>query len=143
MIALLSNARIPFHVEMRRLYRNNAALHHQVSFGVVGVDKPAAVVVASRGFQSPVIVERVGRGGLRLPDRLIESLAMHCYSLLSELIIDHGGESGWRTFANARTWVRQGFSPADAKLILMELSRHVRPELTVRSACLVADDDAI
>ena len=143
MTVLLPNSLVPFHVEMRRLYRDPDTFHHELSFGVVGVEEPAVVILASDCYREPVIVERLGRGGLELRDRLIDSLAIHCFRLLSDLIIDHGGESGWWTLPDATTWVRQGFPQADAEKILLELSRHVEPGFTVRSACLVADDDAI
>jgi hypothetical protein len=136
-------ATIPFHIEMRRLYRGGDRVEHELSFGVVGVEKPASVIVASDNYADPVITERCGRGGLELSDRVVDTLAVKCFRLMSGLIIEHDGDSGWWTIADVSRWVRHGFSGADAEQILKELSRHVQPGMTVRSTCLVADDDAI
>ncbi len=136
-------AAIPFHIEMRRLYRGGECLEHELSFGVVGVEKPASVVVASDNYADPVITERLGRGGLELADRVLDALAVRSFRLMSGKIIEHDGDSGWWTIADVSRWVRHGFSRDDAGRILKELSRHVQPGMTVRSTCLVADDDAI
>ncbi len=136
-------AAIPFHIEMRRLYRGGERLEHELSFGVVGVEKPASVIVASDNYADPVITERIGRGGLELGDRVLDALAVKCFRLMSGKIIEHDGDSGWWTIADVSRWVQHGFSRADAAQILKELSRHVQPGMTVRSTCLVADDDAI
>ena len=137
------SAKIPFHIEMRRLYRGGERLEHELSFGVAGVEKPASVIVASDNYADPVISERLGRGGLELTDRVVDALAVKCFCLMSGVIIEHDGDSGWWTIADVSRWVRHGISPVDAEQILKELSRHVQPGLTVRSTCLVADDDAI
>ncbi len=136
-------AAIPFHIEMRRLYRGGDRLDHELSFGVVGVEKPASVIVVSDNYSDPVITERRGRGGLELGDRDVDALAVKCFRLMSGKIIEHDGDSGWWTIADVSRWVRHGFSRPDAEQILKELSRHVQPGMTVRSSCLVADDDAI
>ncbi len=136
-------AKIPFHIEMRRLYRGGEWLEHELSFGVVGVEKPASVIVASDNYADPVITERLGRGGLELADPIVDALAVKCFRLMSGKIIEHDGDSGWWTIADVRCWVRHGFSCDDAGRILKELSRHVQPGMSVRSSCLVADDDAI
>ncbi len=134
---------IPFHIEMCRLYRGSERLEHELSFGVVGIEKPASVIVASDNYGDPVITERLGRGGLELADRVLDALAVKCFRLMSGLISEQDGDSGWWTIADVSRWVRHEFSGADAEQILKELSRHVQPGLTVRSTCLVADDDAI
>ena len=134
---------IPFHIQMRRLYRGGEGWEHELSFGPVGVVEPAIVVIASNGYDEPAIAERLGRGVLELPDRLVDALAIQCYRLMSFAIIEQNGESGWWTLANASPWLRREFVPADAERILKELSRHVTPGVTVRSVCRVADDDAI
>lgn len=134
---------IPFHIEQRRLYRGGDAIHHEISFGVVGVEKPATVVIASDNYRSPVILERLGRGGCELPDQLIDDLAVKCFKLMSDLIIEQGGESGWWTHADISPWVRHQFGQEGGERILNELARQVQPGTKVRSTCLVADDDAI
>ncbi len=136
-------AKIPFHIDMRRLCRGSGRLEHELSFGVVGVEKPASVIVASENYADPVITERLGRGGLELADRVVDALAVKCFRLMSGLIVGQDGDSGWWTIADVSRWVRHEFSRADAEQILKELSRHVTPGMTVRSTCLVADDDAI
>ncbi len=136
-------AAIPFHIEMRPLYRGGERLEHELSFGVVGIDKPASVIVASDNYADPAITERLGRGGLELADSVVDALAVKCFRLMSGMIIDYDGESGWWTIADVSRWVRHAFSRVDAEQILKELSRHVTPGMTVRSTCLVADDDAI
>jgi hypothetical protein len=140
---LSTPATIPLHIEQRRLYRDDDLLHHEVSFGVVGVEKPAAVVIASELYESPVIIERRSRGVLDLPDRLIDDLAVAFFRLMSGVIIEHGGESGWWTLPDVGDFIRSHFAPADAEQIARELSRHVQPGWIVRNTCLVADDDAI
>ena len=134
---------VPFHIEQRRLYRGGDLLHHEVGFGVVGVAEPTSVVVASDSYRDPVIVERLDRGSVELPDDLLDALAIRCFKLMSGEIIEQGGESGWWTLADVSHLVRRTFPQADAERILRELSRHAQPGLTVRSTCLVADDDAI
>ena len=134
---------IPFHIEIRHLYRNRDQVEHELKFRVVGVEKPAAVLIASEDHENPVVIERLSRGGLELPLRLIDAFAISCFRLLGGLIVEQGGESGWWTLRDARAWVRQTFAEGDAERILNELALHVRPGLEVRSVCLVADDDAI
>ena len=144
MVSMLRNAvaAIQFHIEMRRLYRGER-LEHELSFGVVGVERPASVIVTSDNYADPVINERLGRGGLELADSVVDALAVKCFHLMSGKIIEHDGDSGWWTIADVSRWVRHGFSRVDAEQILKELSRHVQPGLAVCSTCFVADDDAI
>ena len=134
---------ISFHIEMRRLYRGHDQLEHELKFGVIGVEKPAAVLIASDGYENPVIIERLSRGGLELPLPLIDALAVSCFRLLGGLIVERGGESGWWTLRDVGPLIRLTCAECDAERILNELALQVRPGPEVRSVCLVADDDAI
>ena len=136
--------KIPFHIEMRCLYRPGDRFNHEVKFGVVGVSEPTTVVISSDYYGKPITIEeRIQRGVVDLPSRLLDLLAIKCFRLMASAIIEHGGESGWWTLADISLWVRRGCESADAEQILRELSRHTSPEWIVRSTCLVADDDAI
>jgi len=128
---------------MRRLYRATERYEHEVKFGVVGVDRPAAVVVEHDLLSDPEIAERNGRGGLDLPDNLFDDLAIKCFELMGEQIYTEGGDSGWWSIPDITKWITNQFPAAEAQHLLAELSRHVTPSLEVRGACLVADDDAI
>ncbi len=143
MVEVSNTVSIPFHIEQRRLYRGSDLNEHELGFGVVGVEKPARVVIASSNYRDAVIIERLGRGVLELPDHLIDALAIRSYKLMSGEIVAQDGDSGWWTISDVSRWVRHGFPKADAEQILKELSRHVQPGMTVRSTCPVADDDAI
>ncbi len=74
---------------------------------------------------------------------MIDGLTLACFRLMSGVIIEQGGDSGWWTIPDISDFIRNQFPPADAERITRELSRHVQPELIVRNVCLVADDDTI
>lgn len=134
---------IPFHIEMRRLYREGDNYQHDLAFGVVGIDEPARVVVISDAYADPQITERLAKGVLDLPDTLIDALAIKCFLLMADLIVDQGGESGWWTIPDITTFVRKQFTVDDCDRIVGALNRLAPSDVTVNNVCLVADNDAI
>jgi hypothetical protein len=134
---------IPFHIEARHLYRNSDLTEHEVGFGVVGVEKPARVVIASDVYRNPKVIERLSRGGFEFPQRLIDALAIKCFKRMAGMIREQGGDSGWCTVSDISGWVRSQFDHPDDEQILNELSLHVIPGVMAENVCLVADDDAI
>jgi len=135
---------IPLHVEMRLLDRDEDDLgDHRVEFGVAGVDAPAGVVISSEMYGNPVIKERIRRGGIDLPDRLLDSLAIACFRVVGSFIVEHDGNSGSWTAVDVTRWIRHHWANDDADQIIRELSRRVTAALDVRDVIVVADDDTI
>src|SRR4051812_16133562 len=98
---------IPFHSELRSVTDDGVnGWMHEVKFGVVGVSAPCAVVIASQGFSEPVIHRRLCRGGLDLPDRLVDALAIACFRLLATYVVEQGGTCAAWTARDVRSWVR-------------------------------------
>ncbi len=61
---------IPFRIEQRPVYLGDGVLHHEVSFGVVGMTDPVSVVVSSLNYERPMIATRNGNGMLELPSHI-------------------------------------------------------------------------
>src|SRR6185436_10497065 len=79
---------IPWHVRVVYHGRDeNDIGEHLVEFNVVGMDGPAAVVIQSEMYTKPVIKERRQRGGLDLPDRLMDDLAIKSFRIVTSSII--------------------------------------------------------
>lgn len=135
---------VPFHVRMVLISRNeDDSATHKVKFNVVGVPSPASVTITSGMYTNPVITARHGRGGLDLPDRLMDALAIKCFSVVAGFIIDQDGQSGSWTAKDITKWLRRQFMPADADQIIRELSRHVTPGIDVQNMSVVSDDDNV
>jgi hypothetical protein len=140
---MTATALVPVHIELRRLYRGADQFEHELAFNAVGATKPARVVVRSDLFSKPEIIEHLDGGGIALDGPLLDRLALKCFALLAGLISEHDGESGWWTFPDFSRFVGDQFDLEVAELILVALTVHVDPDIEVRSACLVADDDAV
>ncbi|CAN5532695.1 hypothetical protein BH09PLA1_BH09PLA1_18380 [soil metagenome] len=119
------------------------AMQHLVEFNVVGSEAPAVVVIASEMYGNPVITARVQRGGLDLPDRLMDSLAIKCFGVVAGFIIDLDGQCGSWTARDVTRWIRRQFGQADADYIIGELSRHVTLGIAVTDMSVVSDDDNV
>jgi hypothetical protein len=134
---------IPFHVRLVRHERIEDRLRHSLEFGVVGVKKPAAVMIGSDFYRSPVVEERLDRGGIDLSDRLMDALAVACFRVVVGFVIDGDGECGTWTARDITRWVRRHFTADDAAQILRALSLHVTPGLVVQDCVVVGDDDVV
>ncbi|CAN5530342.1 hypothetical protein BH09PLA1_BH09PLA1_25160 [soil metagenome] len=134
---------IPFHVRLVRRDRIEDHLRHSLEFGVVGVNTPATVMIGSDFYCSPVVEERPDRGGIDLPDRLIDALALACYRLIVAYVTQACGECGTWTEADITPWIRKRFASEDAEQILRALSVHVTPGWEVRTTVVVGDDDVV
>src|SRR5262249_13792581 len=130
----LTHFPISFHIEARRRYVVRDVREHEISFGVVGVDKPAITVITHEGGREVKIVDRVERGTLDLPDALLDSLAINCFCLIYDMIVEHDGQSGWWTVSDITPLIRKTIPEPGADRVLKELSRHVKPGMKVQSA---------
>ena len=138
-----ATAPIPFHIELRKLYRHAERDEHELKFGVVGVDKPAAVIVSSDRFDHPEIIERRGNGDIAIDAFLFDAFALKCYRLMAGEIIDLDGDSGRWSIPDLSTFIQKQFAEGEAERLIKRLSRQVTEGLTVANVCTVADDDAI
>ena len=135
---------IPLHIEMRRASADDGDhVEHDLTFGIVGADEPAAVSVLSERYLCPVIVARDSHGGLRLCDQSFDTLALTCFRLMAGLLLQEDGESGWWTIADVTKLIRKAFRKSEATEVIRELFRHVNDGPRVRDVCLVADDNSI
>jgi len=134
---------IPIHVRLVKHDRIDDRVRHTLEFGVVGVKKPAKVIIKSDMFRDPAIDERLENGGIDLPDRLMDVLAIGCFRVVAGFVIDEGGECGTWTAADITRWLRRQFAPEDAEQIAQALSLHVTPNLVVRDQVVVGDDDVV
>jgi len=134
---------LPIHVRLVRRDRVDDQVRHSVEFGVVGVKKPAKVIIGSDMFRDPQIEERLERGGIDLPDRLMDVLAIGCFRVVAGFVIDEDGECGTWTAADISRWLRRHFMPDDAEQIKRELTRHMLPGLVVTDQVVVGDDDVV
>ena len=132
---------IPFHIELRRLFRGGESREDSLKLGVVGVEKPAAFIIASDLYSRPRIVQHDSHGDLNLHDDLIDALAIHCFNLMASAISDGDGESGWWTIPDISTFIRIHFSYKEAAEITTELARHASDGPPVTSVCMVVNDD--
>ncbi|MGF1633080.1 MAG: hypothetical protein ACFCVE_04460 [Phycisphaerae bacterium] len=134
----------PLHITSRRLYRFEDTLEQEVSFGPIGIDRPARLIFErdeSDGCFS--IVARLTRGEIELPDVLLDRLGYLGLMLIEDLIDEIGGESGWWQMVDCSALVRHHFEPADARRILAEFRRLTPEEFTARNACGTADGDFV
>ncbi len=134
---------VPFHVRLVCRERIDDRLRHCLEFGVVGATKPAAVIIGSDFYRSPIVEERLDRAGIDLPDQLMDALAIGCFRLLAAYVIDCDGECGTWTSEDVTRWLRRLFSPDDADQIVKALSPHVTRGLVVENCVVVGDDDVV
>jgi len=134
---------IPFHVRLVRRERIEDRLQHSLEFGVVGVKRPAAVMIGSDFYRSPVVEERLDRGGIDLSDRLMDALAIGCFRVIVGYVTDGDGQCGTWTAADISWWLRRHFGADDAEQIVEALRLHVTPGLVARDCVVVGDDDVV
>lgn len=140
-----SNAlsRVPFYVRLVRRDQVEDRLRHSLEFGVLGVTKPAAVIIGSDLYRSPAVEERLDRGGIDLSDRLMDALAIGCFRVIAGYVIDGDGQCGTWTAADITRWLRRHFVADDAEQIVKALSLLVTPGMVVQDCVVVGDDDVV
>jgi hypothetical protein len=134
---------IPLRVRLVPIWNGSDQHQHSLEFGVVGVNAPAKVIVRSDLFRHPAIEQRIERGGIDLPDRLMDLLAIGCFKIIAGFVIDHGGECGTWTAKDITKWLRTHFTEIDATQIIDALALQVLPEGIVTDQVVVGDDDVV
>ena len=134
---------VPFHVRLVCNAHEGDRLYHRLEFGVVGTDFPAKVIVSSDMYSSPVIEDRESRGGIELPDRLMDLLALACFKVVAGFIMDYDGECATWTSKDITHWIRTQFTAEDADQICRALSLQVTPGVAAENEVVVGDDDIV
>ena len=133
---------IPFAIQLGRLHRRDFVFEHEVTFGVARAKEQACVVIESKRYDDPRIVERLSKGGLELADSHVDQLALLCFRLLADQMRNRVGESGWMTVADIRPEICGNFASAAAATVLQALKPLVVAG-SILSLCAVEGDDPI
>ncbi|MGF1633081.1 MAG: hypothetical protein ACFCVE_04465 [Phycisphaerae bacterium] len=135
---------VPFHIESLIHYDDSERARKRVSFGPVGVAEPARLVfVWEEDASEAKLAQRLGRGDIDLPCRLIDALGYACYLLMEGEIREGDADSGARTMSDCSRWVRTHFIERDAEQIITEFRRLVPPGTTARDLLITSPDDNI